>query len=80
MATDRKLPKLNGNVHITCAIITLVAVSAVEVELGALLLNTYEAKILHLILHELDHPQSSTHIYVENTTAVGIVNNTIKLQ
>ena len=31
--------KLNGNIHITCAILKLVAASAAEAELGALFLN-----------------------------------------
>jgi hypothetical protein len=42
--------KLNGAIHITCAILNLVAASTVEAELGALFLNTQEAKVLGLIL------------------------------
>jgi hypothetical protein len=38
--------KLNGAIHITCAILKLVAVSAAEADLGALFLNAQEAKIL----------------------------------
>jgi hypothetical protein len=37
---------LNGNVHITCAILKLVAASAAKAELGALFLNERKAKIL----------------------------------
>ena len=48
--------KLNGNIHITCAILKLVAASAAEAELGALFLNAREAKVLRITLQELGHP------------------------
>ena len=70
--------KLNGNILITCSILKLVAASAAEAELGALFLNAQEAKVVRLILAELGHPQPPIPIHVDNTTAVGIVNNTIK--
>jgi hypothetical protein len=41
-------------------------------------LNAQEAKVLQLILAELGHPQPPTPIHIDNTTTVGIVNNTIK--
>ena len=65
---------------IACKILKLVASSAVEAELGALFVNTKEAKILSLTLQKLCHPQPQTPIHVENTTVLGIVNNTIKRQ
>ena len=54
---DNQDIQLNGHIHITCAILKLVAASAVEAELGALLLNTQEARIARLILLALGHPQ-----------------------
>ena len=57
-----------------------VASLAAEAELGALFLNAREAKILRITLHELGHPQPPTPIHVDNTTVIGIVNNTIKIQ
>jgi hypothetical protein len=72
--------KLNGAIHITCMILKLVAASAAEAELGALFLNAQEAKVLQLTLVELGHPQPPTPIHIDNTTTVGIVNNTIKRQ
>jgi hypothetical protein len=72
--------KLNGAIHITCTILKLVAASAAEAELGALFLNAQEAKALRLTLAERGHPQPPTPIHINNTTAVGIVNNTIKRQ
>ena len=61
-------------------ILKCVAVSAAEAELGALFLNAQEAKIMRLTLEEMGHPQPPTPIHCNNTTAVGIVHNTIKRQ
>ena len=72
--------KLNGAIHIQCTILKLVAASAAEAELGALFLNAQEAKVIRLILMELGHPQPKIPIHIDNTTTVGIVNNTIKRQ
>jgi hypothetical protein len=72
--------KLNGAIHITCTILKLVAASTAEAELGALFLNAQEAKVLCLTLNKLGHPQPPTPIHIDNTTTVGIVNNTIKRQ
>jgi hypothetical protein len=72
--------KLNGAIHITCTILKLVAASAAEAKLGALFLNAQEAKVFQLVLAELGHPQPPTPIRIDNTTTVGIVNNTIKHQ
>ena len=72
------LIQLNGNIHITCTILKLIASSAAEAELGALFVNTKDAKVLRLTLSELGHPQPATPIYVDNTTVVEIVNHTIK--
>ena len=33
---------------------------------------------MHLTLEELGHPQPPTPIYIDNSTTVGIVNNTVK--
>ncbi len=53
--------KLNGTLHITCAILKLVATFAAEAELGALFLNAQQTKVLRLILAELGHPQPPTY-------------------
>ena len=78
--TDGDPIKLNGAIHITSTILKLVAASAAEAELGALFLNAQEAKVLRITLHELGHPQPKIPIHIDNTTAVGICNNTIKRQ
>ena len=77
---DRDPIKLNGAIHVTCTILKLVAASAAEAELGALFLNAQEAKVFRLFLVELGHPQPPTPIHTDNTTTVGIVNNTIICQ
>ena len=61
---DNQPIKLNGNIAITCAILKLVAASAAEAELGALFLNTQEAKVIRLILEELGHPQPQTPVHI----------------
>ena len=65
---------------ITYKIIKLVASSAAEAELGAIFVNTKEARILWLTLQELGHPQPQTPIHGNNTTVIGILNNMIKQQ
>ena len=72
--------KLNGAILTQSTILKCVAASAAEAELGALFLNAMDAKILRLTLAEMGHPQPPTPIHVDNSTAVGIVNNTIKRQ
>jgi hypothetical protein len=72
--------RLNGAILTQCTILKCVAASAAEAELGALFLNAIDAKIIRLTLEEMGHPQPPTPIHVDNTTAVGIVNNTIKRQ
>ena len=76
---DGKPIWLNGKIHITGALLKLVAASAAEAELGALVLNGQEAKIICLILEEIG-PQPPTPIHVDNTATAGIVNNTITRQ
>jgi hypothetical protein len=72
--------KLNGAIHVQCTILKLIAAFAAEAELGALFLNAQDAKVFRLILAKLGHPQLPTSIHIDNTTTVGIVNNTIKHQ
>ena len=77
---DKQSITLNGPVLSLSAILKCVAASTAEAELGALFLNAKEAKILRLTLIEMGHPQPPNPIHIDNTTVVGIVNNTIKRQ
>jgi hypothetical protein len=72
--------KLNGKIHITCTILKRIAASAAEAEFGALFLNAQEAKVLGLTLNKLENLQPPTTIHINNTTTVGIFNNTLKQQ
>ena len=55
---DNREIQLNGNIHITCTFIKLVAASASAAELGALFLNAQEARIICLTLLGLGHLQT----------------------
>ena len=63
-----------------CAILRFVVASAAEAELGVLLLNCKRAAIFCVMLEELGHPQSPIPVNCDNSTAVGIANNTVKRQ
>jgi hypothetical protein len=54
--------------------------SAAEAKLGTLFLNCKQATIFLLILEEKGHPQMPTPIHCDNSTAIGITNNTVKGQ
>ena len=77
---DSQPIQLNGAIYSLCTVLKHVAASAAEAELGALFLNTQEAKILRIILEEMGHPQPPTPIHCDNKTAVGIANSTVKRQ
>ena len=80
ISRDGRPIRLNGVIHVLCAILKFVAASAAEAELGALFLNAKQAKIIRLTLEELGHPQPPIPIHIDNSTTVGIVNNTVKRQ
>jgi hypothetical protein len=77
---DNSPIQINGAIHAACTILKLIAASAAEAELGALFPNAQEAKVIRLVLEELDHPQPPAPIHINNTTTVDILNNTIKQQ
>jgi hypothetical protein len=58
----------------------MVASLAAEAKLGALFMCIKEGQIIRLSLSEMGHPQPPTPIHVDNTTTVGIANDTIKKQ
>jgi hypothetical protein len=71
---------LNGAIFSLSTLLKMVASSAAEAELGALFMCIKEGRIIRLTLTEMGHPQPPTPIHVDNTTAVGIANDTIKKQ
>ena len=52
--------------------------SAAEADIGATFLNAKDALPIRTTLEELGHPQPPNPMQVNNTTAVGFANNTIK--
>ena len=73
--------KLNGCLNATVEILKLVVASAAESEFGGLFTNAQKGKVLQLTLFEMGWPQKEpAPIYVNNSTAHRIANNTIKRQ
>ena len=68
----------NGAVHVLCQIMREVLSSAAEAELGALFHNGKEACPLRIALEKLGHPQPATPMATDNSTASGIVTDTVK--
>ena len=72
------LPTNNEAIHTLCHIIKTVMSSAAVAKIGATFLNAKDALPIRTTLEELGHPQPPTPMQVDNTTAVGFANNTIK--
>eukprot|EP00804_Cyclotella_cryptica_P003875 CCRYP_015759-RB/>CCRYP_015759-RB protein AED:0.32 eAED:0.29 QI:0/0/0/1/0/0.33/3/0/881 len=71
-------PNNNGAVLTISQIIKVVMSSAAEAELGALYINAREVIPLRHLLLEMGHPQPPTPMQTDNSTALGVVNNTIQ--
>ena len=76
----RRAPTKNGAVDVSASLLPLVAISVAEAELGETFYNAKKGKILRLTLEEMGYKQGPTTIFVENNTARGICNSTIKRQ
>ena len=72
------VPIMNGILHVVCKILKNIMASAAEAELGALFINAREAVPIRTTLVEMKWPQPPTPIQVDNSTAVGIANQSIK--
>jgi hypothetical protein len=71
-------PPLNGAILIICQILREIVASASEAELAALFHNCREACPLRITLEELGHNQPATPVKTDNSTAAGIINDTVK--
>jgi hypothetical protein len=78
LASNSPYPDNNGAVLTVAKIIKAVMSSAAEAELGALYINCREAVPARHQLEEMGHVQPPTPIQTDNTTALGVVNNTIQ--
>jgi hypothetical protein len=74
------IPPFNAAVHVPCQILQEIVSSAAEAEaeLAGLFHNAKEACPIRICLEELGHPQPDTPIVTNNSTAIGITNDTIK--
>jgi hypothetical protein len=72
------LPEMNGAVHVHCSILPMVVSSAAEAEVGGCFYNARDAAVLRLALEEMGHPQPPTPIECDNTTSVGILNDSVR--
>ena len=70
----------NGPIHCVSKILKNVVSSAAEAEIAATFENCKEAVVIRTTLQELGHPQPPTPVQVDNTTAHGFVNGTIKIK
>ena len=75
---DIYTPLMNGIIYVVCKIPKNVMVSVVKAELGAVFINGQDVVPIRTTLAEINHPQSSPPIQVDNSTIVGIVNKTIQ--
>ena len=78
LSENDTFPSNNGAVLTVAQIIKAVMSSAAEAELGALYINSREAIPQRHLLEEMGHPQPPTPIQIDNTTALGVVTNTIQ--
>ena len=78
MPTNNAPICLNGAFHVSTTILRFIIASAAEAELGALYHNCQMGIIFRLTLSNKRHLQPQTPVHCDNTTAVGIANNSIK--
>jgi hypothetical protein len=78
LSKNNHYPNNNEAVLTIVQIIKAVMSSAAEAKLGALYINTREVIPLQHLLIKMGHPQPPTPIQTDNSTALGVVNNTIQ--
>jgi hypothetical protein len=71
-------PLSNGPLLCHTTVLKHVVSSVAEAEFGALFVNAKEGTITRTILSEMGHNQDATDITTDNTTAYGIINNTVQ--
>ena len=71
------VPRLNGPVMTIAQIIKHIMSSTAEAELGALFITSKELVPLRQTLAEMGWPQPKMPVQTDNSTTVGVTNNTI---
>jgi hypothetical protein len=69
---------LNGSILNVASVIKNVVASAAESKVGECFQNSQSGSPLRVTLNELGHIQPATPLHADNSTAVGILNETIK--
>ena len=75
--TNNKQMKPNGPIAVLAKIIPEVMSSAMEAEVASTFLAAKEAVPMRITLEEMGHFQPTTLMQVDNSTAIGFVNDTI---
>jgi hypothetical protein len=70
--------KINGVFHVSANILCFMVASTTEAELGALYHNYQTGIVFCQSLEAMGHKQPKTPVHCDNTTTVGIANNTVK--
>jgi len=74
------LHDINAPILALCSSIPTVCGAASETEYASLYLNAQNAYFERSILSALGYPQPPTHMYADNSAAVGIANDAVKLK
>ena len=72
--------EINAPIHALCSSIPTVCAAASETEYASLFLNAQQAYFERTCLAALGYHQPPTHLYADNSAAVGIANYTVKLK
>jgi hypothetical protein len=75
--SNTAIPPNNGAILTITQIIKAVLSSAAEAEVGALYINCREAIPARHTLKFMGHPQPPTPMQMDNSTALGIINNNV---
>ena len=78
LSSNVQYPPNNGAILNVAQTIKAVMSSAAEAELAGLFINAKEAIYIRNILTEMGHPQPPTPLQTDNSTAEGVVNNTVQ--
>ena len=70
--------RLNGSVFTMSSVLDVVTSSACEGEYGAAYMVARHTVWIRAIARALGHPQDPTHLYCDNTCAVGLAGDTLK--
>ena len=77
LSENDDMPQWNGPVLTLAKIIKFVMSSASEAELGTMFITAQEMVAMQQKLQEMKWPQPKSPLQTENSTAAGVVNNTI---